>query len=91
MKKIIAIASLAVAFACTPGEKQTAKTAIDVASYGCMLANMDLPIPALLQACQIEQDLAPAVKHAIDDMKAQRTKYAAAMHCPAAPEPAPAQ
>ncbi len=73
--------------ACTPGERQTAKTVIDLAGYACIIANADLPdSSAIAKVCTLEADLGPAIKQIIDDFKMKRAAYAsakmAASHCP---------
>ncbi len=74
------------AVSCTPGEKQVAKSVIDVASMACVFANADLPdSSAIAAACSIEQALAPDIKKIVDDFKSRRAAFAreqmAAQHC----------
>lgn len=60
--------------ACTPAEKQEAKTALDIANILCVVANAESSDTTVQAACGIEQALAPDVKRLLD---AQRKKMAA--------------
>ncbi len=71
---------------CTPGEKQAANTALDVASYACIIANADLPDEAAIaKACGVLNVLAPDIKQVVNDFKSKRAAYAvakmSASHC----------
>ena len=54
------------------------KIALDVAQYGCIIANADLPnVPAIETACQLDQTLAPAIQAVLSDFGTAAAKRAA--------------
>lgn len=60
--------------ACTPAEKQAAKTALDIANTICIVANAESSDANVQTVCGIEQTLMPDVKRLLD---AHRKKMAA--------------
>lgn len=62
----------------TVGQKQTANTVLDVANYGCIVAQATFPIPAIQLACGIADDLIPAIRAVLDDLAKHDAARAAA-------------
>jgi hypothetical protein len=76
------VASMAVG-CLTAGQKQTANTILEIAKYSCIVANATIPVPAIQQACQITDDLVPALQAVLADLATHDAamKRAAAERC----------
>lgn len=74
---IMLLAFLVGLIGCTPGQKQAAKTALDVASYACILANAGADDATISKLCAIEADLAPAMKELLKQHRIAAKRVAA--------------
>ena len=69
---------------CTAGQKQVVRTALDVASYACIIANAGSADETIAKVCAIEAELVPALKELLRNHRMAMSKAGA---CPPAPAP----
>jgi hypothetical protein len=73
---LLAAPALGVAsLACTPGQRQAARTAVDAATVACLIANATLPDAEVARVCSIVDGLDGPLKELL---RASRTKVAEA-------------
>lgn len=71
--------------ACTPGQIQAAKTALDVATVACVVANQALADADVAKVCNVANDLIPAMQQILSRSRtASAQAVAGAKACPAA-------
>jgi len=80
MSKYLALLLLTGCAGMTSGERQAARTVLDVAQMSCVIANIVMDEAALKQACNITDELAPEFRKLLNASKtvaAQRATTAA--------------
>lgn len=58
------------ATACTPGQRQTARTVLDVAKIACIIANQSLPDRDVQKVCDVADDLIDPMKDVLASSRA---------------------
>lgn len=57
--------------ACTPGQRQAARTVIDVLQATCLVAHADLPDETAMKVCDVVDALAPEAKEMLKASREQ--------------------
>lgn len=71
---------------CTPGDRQTARTVLDVEQTACIIANATLDVPAIQMICRLTDTLDPEFRKLLAaGRKVAATKGAPVCHAAGAP------
>jgi hypothetical protein len=80
LASVMFVAFVVVSFlvGCTPGQRQTAKDALQLTELACVLASQFTDAPAVMTACQIDKALSPVVEQLL--VQKAQAKRAALCH-----------